>query len=158
MAPRKMRLRRIKPKVRRQESWRYVRVKESWRRPRGKTSRVRLRRRGWPAMPMVGYRRPKTYRGLHPSGYRERLIHNVKELEGLNPEVYAVRIGHRVGGRKRAEIIDQAQRLGFKILNVGGAPAPIQEQPTETEPEQTQRQETEGVDGGELGGAEADQK
>jgi len=157
MAPRKLRLRKVKPKVRRQESWRYVRVKESWRRPRGKTSRVRLRRRGWPAMPMVGYRRPKIYRGLHPSGYRERLIHNVKELEGLNPETDAVRIGHRVGGRKRASIIDQAQRLGLKILNMGGTPR--QEQPTETEPEQTQQQETiETVEGGETGGPEADQK
>ncbi len=101
----------------RQESWRYKRLDESWRRPRGLDSKMRLRRKGWPLSPNVGYRSPKELRGLHPSGYREVLVRNVKELENLDPEIYAVRIAHTVGERKAIEISSRAGELGLTILN-----------------------------------------
>lgn len=101
----------------RQESWRYKRLDESWRRPRGLDSKMRLRRKGWPLSPNVGYRSPKALRGLHPSGYREVLVRNVKELENLDPEIYAVRIAHTVGERKAIEISSRAGELGLTILN-----------------------------------------
>ncbi len=64
-----------------------------------------------------GYRGPKKVRGLHPSGFREVLVHNVKELEKLNPEKEAARIARTVGVRKRMAIEKRAEELGIRVLN-----------------------------------------
>jgi large subunit ribosomal protein L32e len=112
-----MRKRRIKPRIRRSESWRYTRVSESWRRPTGKSSRMRKKRRGWALSPAIGYGSPRKYRGFHPSGLKEILIHNVNELENFSPDEKAIRIAATVGERKRLVIIEHAQQLGYKILN-----------------------------------------
>ncbi len=114
------RMKRKRPRFVRQESWRYVRVKENWRRPRGIDSKMRLKVKGWPRCPEVGYRGPRAVRGLHPSGFEEVLVHNVEELQKVDPERQAVRIAHTVGGRKRAEIIAEAERLGITVLNPRG--------------------------------------
>ncbi len=114
------RMKRKRPRFVRQESWRYVRVKENWRRPRGIDSKMRLKVKGWPRCPEVGYRGPRAVRGLHPSGFEEVLVHNVEELQKVDPERQAVRIAHTVGGRKRAEIVAEAERLGITVLNPRG--------------------------------------
>jgi len=128
---------RSKPKFKRQESWRYVRVSESWRRPRGKSSRMRISRRGWPQHAAVGYKGPRKYRGLHPSGLREILIHRPEELEGLSPEKEAVMIAATVGERKRMTIIEEAQRLGLRILNQGQKAVEAEALPTAGEAAET---------------------
>jgi len=106
-----------KPDFVRQESWRYVRVKESWRKPRGMDSKMRLQKKGWPPIVKVGYRGPAKARGLHPSGFQEVLVHNVEELERLNPATQAARIARTVGFRKRLEIMRKAEELGIYVLN-----------------------------------------
>ncbi len=72
-----------------------------------------------PALVKVGYRGPKRARGLHPSGYRDILVHNVKDLEKLDPKTEAARIGHAVGRRKRISIVNKASTLGIRVLNKG---------------------------------------
>ena len=106
-----------KPDFRRQESWRYKRVKESWRRPRGMDSKMRKKVKGWPKSPRVGYRGPREARGLHPSGYTEVLVHNVDDVDRVDPKTQAVRIAHTVGARKRVEISARAKERGIHILN-----------------------------------------
>ena len=106
-----------RPKFMRQESWRYTRLKPNWRKPRGRDSKMRLQVKGWPPLVKVGYRTPKKYRGLHPSGYEEILVHRPEDLENLNPETHAVRIAGSVGMRKRILIVEEAEKLGLKILN-----------------------------------------
>lgn len=103
----------------RQESWRYIRIKENWRKPRGVSSKMRRHIRGWPKMVSIGYGTPRIVRGLHPSGFREVLVYNERDLDGLNPERDAIRIAHTVGMRKRKVILDKARRLGLKVLNPG---------------------------------------
>lgn len=110
-------MKRKEPEFIRQESWRYVRVKENWRRPRGIDSKMRLKKKGKPPLPNIGYRVPKLIRGRHPSGFIEVLIHNIKELEGIDPAKYAIRIAASVGKRKRIEIIKRADELGIRVLN-----------------------------------------
>ncbi len=118
-----LRIRRIisrrRPKFIRQESWRYVRVKENWRRPRGIDSKMRLKLKSRPALVNIGYGSPRKVRGLHPSGKREVLVHNVEELEKINPEVEVARIAHTVGLRKRIQILERAKELGITVLNPG---------------------------------------
>lgn len=106
-----------KPDFRRQESWRYKRVKESWRRPRGIDSKMRKGVKGWPRSVRVGYRGPRGARGLHPSGYEEVLVHNVDDVDKVDPETQAVRIAHTVGGRKRVEISARARERKVYVLN-----------------------------------------
>ena len=108
---------RVKPRIQRSESWRYIRVSESWRRPTGKSSRMRKKRRGWALSPAIGYGTHRKYKGLHPSRLKEIIIHNVNELENFSPDEKAVRIAANVGEKKRISIIEYAQQLGYKILN-----------------------------------------
>lgn len=106
-----------KPDFVREESWRYKRVKPNWRRPKGIDSKMRRRKKGWPKIVRIGYRGPKVARYLHPSGYYDKLVHNVNELKNLDSEKDAARIAAAVGGRKRKEIIEQAKSLKIKVLN-----------------------------------------
>lgn len=109
-----------RPAFQRPESWRYTRLKENWRKPKGLDNKVRKMVKGWPRLVKVGYRGPVAARGLHPSGFRDVLVDNLKGLDGLNPETDAVRLSSGLGARKRQEIINRADELGLKVLNPCG--------------------------------------
>jgi len=113
-------IKRRMPKFRRQEWFRLKRLGEKWRRPRGRDSKMRLGRRGKPAMPLIGYRLPKAVRGLHPSGREEVLVRNPKDLERVDANKQAIRIASNVGRRKREQIMARAKELGIEVLNPGG--------------------------------------
>ncbi len=68
-------------------------------------------------MPSIGYGTPSIIKGLHPSGYEEVLIHNPDNVENIDPETQAVRIGSSVGGRKREIILKKADKKNIKVLN-----------------------------------------
>ncbi|MDV3103068.1 50S ribosomal protein L32e [Thermococcus waiotapuensis] len=114
------RLKRKKPRFLRQEWWRYPKFKNDpkWRKPQGIDSKMRLKKKGKPLSPSIGWSSPKAVRGLHPSGYEEVLVHNVKELEAIDPIRQAARIAGTVGAKKREIIIARARELGIKVLNV----------------------------------------
>jgi large subunit ribosomal protein L32e len=108
-----------KPEFLRSESWRYSKMSESWRRPRGLDHKMRRKIKGWPPMVSTGYKGPKIARGLHPSGLREVLVHNVEEISGVDPTVQAARIAHTVGKKKRALILVEAKKKKIRVLNPG---------------------------------------
>jgi large subunit ribosomal protein L32e len=108
-----------RPKFVRQESWRYIRLAENWRKPKGIDNKMRKQMSGVPPLVKVGYRGPKRARGLHPSGYKDKLVHNIRDLEKLDPKTDAARIGHSVGRRKRIDLVNKADALGIKVLNRG---------------------------------------
>lgn len=108
---------RKKPKFKRQESWRYRRVKESWRKARGLDSKMRKNVKGWPPSPNKGYRNQKDVRGLHPSGFREVRVVGIHDLEKIDPESEAIKIGHTVGEKKRTQIVNTAREMGIYVLN-----------------------------------------
>ncbi len=112
-------LKRKKPKFLRQEWWRFPKFKNDpkWRRPKGIDSKMRLKLKGKARSPSIGWSSPRAVRGLHPSGYEEVLVHNVKELETIDPTRQAARIAGTVGKRKRLMIIERAKELGIKVLN-----------------------------------------
>lgn len=106
-----------KPQFKRHESWRYKRLKESWRKPRGLDNKMRFEVKGWPKKVKVGYRGPRSARGLHPSGYKEILVHNPDDIVGLDAETQAIRIAHTVGTRKRILISSIARERKIHVLN-----------------------------------------
>ncbi|ENN96185.1 50S ribosomal protein L32e [Methanocaldococcus villosus KIN24-T80] len=114
----RFKLKRKKPDFIRTEAHRHKRLGEKWRRPRGRHNKMRLKWKEKPKVVSIGYRSPKAVRGLHPSGYEDVLVYNVKDLEKINPEKQAIRIASSVGMRKKIEIIKKAKELGIKILNI----------------------------------------
>ena len=106
------------PEFVRPESWRYVRLQTNWRKPKGIDHHQRKQKsRGRPGLVKVGYRGPKEARGLHPSGFTDNLVHNLNDLEKLDPKKDGVRFGHSVGTKKRKEIVAKAIEGKFKIFN-----------------------------------------
>ena len=106
------------PEFLRQEWFRYGRIPEHWRRPRGMTSKLRKHLGYRPSVVRVGFRGPKEARGLHPSGFEEVLVYNVRDLEKLNPKTQAGRIGSSVGTKKRMEMEKKADELDLRLLNI----------------------------------------
>jgi len=106
-----------RPRFRRQEWFRYRRFGDEWRKPQGGQSKLR-RHFGYRwNLPSIGYRGPRAVRGLHPSGFQEVLVHNERQLEGLDAAKQAVRIGHAVGSRKREMIEKACDEKGLRVLN-----------------------------------------
>lgn len=107
-----------RPAFKRQESWRYFRLQTTWRKPKGKDNHQRKQlSRGRPGIVKVGYGGPRVSRGLHPSGYTDNLVHNVSDLQNLDPKKDGIRLGHGVGSKKRTEIVSRAVEKKFKIFN-----------------------------------------
>ncbi len=106
------------PKFRRQEWYRYYRLaRTGWRKPKGMQSKQRLNMKYRTPMVRVGYGKIAAVRGLHPSGFEDILVNQPSDLDGLDPERQAIRIGAGVGNRKRAHIHDRADDLGLRVLN-----------------------------------------
>jgi outer membrane biosynthesis protein TonB len=102
---------------------------------------MRRKIKGWPPTVSVGYKGPKVARGLHPSGYREVLVHNVKEISGVDPKTQAARIAHTVGKKKRAQILAAARKNKVVILNVKVVKESAEEK--EEKPEEAEEKPTE---------------
>jgi len=80
---------------------------------------MRRKIKGWPPMVSTGYKGPKAARGLHPSGFKEVLVHNVKEICEVNPTIQVARIAHTVGKKKRLLMVAEAKKRKLQILNPG---------------------------------------
>ncbi len=110
-----------KPEFKHFSSKKKLRLRDiGWRRPRGRHNKLRIRYGGkWSGryLPNPGFSSPKIVRGLHPSGYEEVLVFNVKDLESVNPERQAIRISSKIGMKKRIQIEEKAKELGIHILN-----------------------------------------
>ncbi|HYS71286.1 MAG TPA: 50S ribosomal protein L32e [Thermoplasmata archaeon] len=106
-----------RPAFYRQEWFRDARLGQKWRKPTGGQSKLR-RHYGYRInVVSIGYRGPKLVRGLHPSGFREVLVHKVRDLDAIDPKLEAARIAGTVGGRRRTEIEAAADEKGIRVLN-----------------------------------------
>ena len=104
-------------RFKRQEYARYKKLVDKWRKPRGRTSKMRRYEAGKPDMPAIGYGTPKDTRYLHPSGYKDVLVRNLKELENLDPATEAARLSSSIGKNKKSQMLEKASELGIKVLN-----------------------------------------
>ncbi len=109
-----------RPAFKRQEWFRYKKLGEKWRRPKGIHSKMRRHIGYRPPIVSIGFRGPADARGLHPSGFEEVMVHNTNDLNGVDARLQAVRIGGKVGFKKRLAIEDKADELGIRVLNRTG--------------------------------------
>lgn len=106
------------PSFRRTEWFRYKRLSRSgWRAPHGMDSKQRRNYKYRSALVRVGHGKVAAARGLHSSGFREVMVQNTTDLEIIDPETEAARVGRSVGGRKREQIYSRADELGIRVLN-----------------------------------------
>jgi len=87
-----------------------------WRRARGKHSKIRRRRKGYPAIPIIGYKQARKDSGK-VLGLLPVLVTNFKDLETIKSTQGAI-ISSRLGAKKKIEIIKKAESMKIKILNM----------------------------------------
>jgi large subunit ribosomal protein L32e len=106
------------PSFRRTEWFRYKRLSRSgWRKPHGMDNKQRRNYKYRSSLVRVGHGKVSAASGLHPSGFQEVMIHNAAELDQMDAETQAARVGATVGGRKRENIHSRADELGIRVLN-----------------------------------------
>ena len=106
------------PSFRRTEWFRYKRLSRSgWRAPHGMDNKQRRNYKYRGSLVRIGHGKVAAARFLHPSGVREIMVHNLADLESVDPETEAARVGATVGGRKREHIYARADELGVRVLN-----------------------------------------
>ncbi|MFP4626672.1 MAG: 50S ribosomal protein L32e [Natronomonas sp.] len=106
-----------KPQFNRQDYHKKKRTPTSWRKPRGNLSKQRRGVKGKGQLVQAGFRSPKAARGKHPSGFEEVHVENPADLDGVDPDREAVRIGASVGARKRERIEEVAADEEIRVLN-----------------------------------------
>ena len=84
--------------------------KQIWRRPRGRDNKMREKRRGYPSIVSIGYRKKSTERK------NMIVIRNIQELEKCSKKDYLI-LGN-VGKKKKIEILKKAQEKRIPIFNV----------------------------------------
>ncbi len=89
--------------------------KQVWRRPTGRDNKMREKRRGYPAVVSLGYRKEKNTRGKI-NGKNPVLVKNVKELEKIKKNDIVI-IG-KVGKKKKIEIAKKAKEKNLEVYNL----------------------------------------
>lgn len=110
-------MKKVKPNFVVKAAWFSDRVKFRWRNPRGLHSAIRQKYRGKPVLVEIGYGSPREVRGLHSSGLKKVIVHNLKELEGVDPLHQGAVISSTVGMKKRLQLLQLAQQKKIRILS-----------------------------------------
>ena len=106
------------PSFRRTEWFRYKRLSRSgWRAPHGMDNKQRRNYKYRDSLVRIGHGKVKAANGLHPSGFEEVMVHQSSDLDNMDAETQAARVGSTVGGRKREVIHSRADELGIRVLN-----------------------------------------
>ncbi len=111
-------LNRKRPLFKRQNYGLKKRLELKWRAPKGSQSKLRRKKKGHGNYPSVGYRGPRAVRCLTKDGFEQVIVHNTAELCALHPKSQAAVLHSGLGLKKRLAIIEEALKLGVKIVNI----------------------------------------
>jgi len=106
-----------KPTFKQTDSHKKKKLADYWRKPDGIHNKTRYAKHGKCPLVEAGYGSPAAVRGLHPSGFEEIIVNNVKDLGSVKIDKQAARIARTVGAKKRSDIENKAAELGLRILN-----------------------------------------
>ncbi len=103
------------PRFVRQNAYKRRVSRTGWRKPRGIDNKLRISRRTAGNLPKVGYQGPRAKRHTHPSGQKEILVSNEKQLAGVTNAV--VRLSGTLGKKKYEALRKKAAELKLRVLN-----------------------------------------
>lgn len=89
--------------------------KQVWRSPKGRDNKMREKRKGYPVVVSVGYKKPEKLRTIIEDK-KPILVMNFKDLEKIGKNEIAI-IG-KVGNKKKIELVKKAKEMKIKIHNV----------------------------------------
>ena len=89
--------------------------KQTWRKPTGRHNKMRLKRKGYPAVVSVGYKSDnkskETFEGKSPV-----MVYNVKDLEKVKKNNIAI-VG-KIGIKKKIEIVKKVKEEKILVHNI----------------------------------------
>jgi len=97
--------------------------KQIWRRPTGRDNKMREKRRGYPLVVSIGYKKPESEKK------KFKIVMNIKDLEKIRKDEIAI-IG-KVGKKKRLKIEKVAKEKKIKIQNLKKKEDKIKEEKNE---------------------------
>ena len=87
---------------------------QKWRKPKGRDNKMREKRKGYPKVVSIGYKKPASQKPL--------LIQNLSDLTKADKSKSIILAN--LGAKKKLELIKKAQELKLTILNIPGGPGP----------------------------------
>ena len=89
--------------------------KQVWRNPTGRHNKMREKRKGYPVVVSIGYKKNKKFRGVL-DGKKPIIVRNIKDLEKITEKQIAI-IGN-VGKKKKIEIAKKVKEMKIKTYNL----------------------------------------
>ena len=86
------------------------RKKQKWRKPKGRDNKMREKRKGYPVVVSIGYRKNNAERK------RIKIISNLNDLNNISKE--DVIILGKIGKRKKIEVLKKALEMKIPIQNI----------------------------------------
>jgi large subunit ribosomal protein L32e len=89
--------------------------KQKWRNPTGRDNKMREKRKGYPVVVSIGYKKPKKLRETIENK-NPILIMNIKDLEKIGKNEIAI-VG-KIGKKKKIELAKKAKEMKIEIHNL----------------------------------------
>ncbi len=105
-----------KPEFNRYNSGYLVKLHGNYRKQKGLHNKTRLKKKGHPKSPSIGYGSPKEIKGFYKSEFSYKLIKSEKDLQNLDAK--NIILSKNLGLRKKLYIINKIKSLNVKILNI----------------------------------------
>ena len=86
--------------------------KRKWKKPTGRDNKMREKRRGYPVVVSIGYKKIKLERK------KIILVNNIKDLENLKPQKNEVVVLGNMGKKKKIEIAKKAKEMKIQFQNL----------------------------------------
>jgi large subunit ribosomal protein L32e len=118
LAKLRKKLKKRKPRFKRNEIDHHPKLKDAWRKPKGRHSKKRQSFKGKGKLVKIGYGSPEQIRGLTHTGHREVRVATPAGIDRVDPKSEVAVIAHGVGRKKRFEIMKRAEEKGVRISNV----------------------------------------
>ena len=106
----------------RQDTSRYSKIGKNrkklqkWRKPKGRHSKMRNKRKSYPASPSIGYKSSRKEIGKIDNLY-PKIVNNLEELNSVTKE-HIVILSSKLGAKKKLTLIKRASELNIPIENL----------------------------------------
>ncbi|MFH1589773.1 MAG: eL32 family ribosomal protein [archaeon] len=106
-----------KKKFIRTDAHKKKKLAKNWRRPKGLHNKRRLRKKGYAPVVKAGGRTPNKTRNTF-KGLKIVRIANKSQLESIDKKTEGIIISSGVGIKNKMALLEQAKKLGIKVLNL----------------------------------------